>query len=534
MLLYRPKSPSSGASTGAGSTTKNGGGGSPKTLGDEMSMATGTTSNKDRSPVKARIETQLRSPDAHPIDGRVPTEASFNVMKMVIGAAGAEAKTSGKSTSGQLRSLRTEPSLKLLKTTSWRDFFDAEDIGGDTNTKHSNNARSPSPSSQSQGDRKGGGIPLRSESPAPNTTSLALSRPSNSFAPYAFTSGFSSTSRTESESDGSSLMHIYQNLVQRIEFLWGELKIPSGDIKFYKETLCSGKPRGLDHCRELARYIKTLEEHRLSVLRVLQTIEVREILVAHFHEILLALNRKYVYRRSYETQSGDKAVKGMSFDSNLAWKEEIVEVLKELQVQTVEVIQAIQHWRKGLWRPHAFVWKGHDYIAKMRDDLSVLGTEVYMRQLESIPIYRHELLCLLFQDVEDGADTFRDARASESWQFKTEMSSTVVMAHSQLREYFLSGDFSKDELDMAARVVYEDGKLQKAIRTEKEALLSKRVFIPTLKVDIIKEAEPRRVNPFYNKYHAHVKRPTSAQATNGATLEPGSRQNRPVSANGNR
>lgn len=478
-------------------------------VGDEVSMA--GRSGKDRSPVKPKVETQQKSPNAHPIDGRVPTEASFNVMKMVIGATGTEAKTSGKSTTNQLRSLRTEPSLKLLKTTSWRNFFDAEDINTDTAkpSATANPGRSPSPTSPpTMIDRKGA------------TFSQSVS------APFNLTSTFTSTAGVESDTEGNKLSRIYQSLTLRIEVLWRELKIPSGDVKFYKETLCSGKPRSLDHCRELARYIKTLTEHRQAILRVLHTIQVREILVSHFHEVLLALNRKYIYRRSYESTQGggdrDKVVKGISVDANLAWKEEIVEVLKELQVQTVEVVQAIQHWRRGLWRPHTFMYKGQDYIAKMKQDLSVLGSEVYMRQLESIPICRDDLVCILFHDNEvddvmNGTGTIeqRQQQQQQQWQFKTELasSSTVPLAHAQLRDYFLSGDYRRDELDVAAKVIYEDAKLQRAIKTEKDALLAKRVFIPTLKVDIIKAAEPRRVNPFHNKYHAHIKRPATADGS---------------------
>jgi hypothetical protein len=539
MLLYPPKSPNNN-NTGATSKT-----GSPKTVpgggvGEEVSVVTGKSSRS--SPERGRIETQQRPADAHPIDGRVPIEASFNVMKMVIGATGTEAKTTGKTTSSQLRSLRTEPSLKLLRTTSWRDFFDAEDPqpenGGNANS-HANASRSGSPGvSPSMKSTNAG----RSESPtgrafhasasAPslsNSHSMSMPKISSSFVPYMF----NSTSQSESNNESNSMLNLYQTMVQRIQQMWAELKIPAADVKFYKETLCSGNPRGLDHCRELARYIKTLSEHRSAVLHVLQTIEVREILVSHLQEVLLAFNRKFVYRKSYESQSGDKAVKGLTFDSNLAWKEELVEVLKELQVQTIEVIQAIQRWRKGLWRPQSFMWRGQDYIAKMKNDISVLGSDLYMSQLTSIPIYRHELTCILFHDADDMMMTHGQEvsqmmasswPAGDNWRFKTEMTTSspavhnssntnvnVSIVNAQLREYFMSGDYSHEELEMAARVVTEDAKLQRAIRTEKDALLAKKVFIPTLKVDIMKEGEPRRANPFHNKYHAHIKRPKSAQ-----------------------
>eukprot|EP01040_Poterioochromonas_malhamensis_P022467 gene22467-27340_t len=78
------------------------------------------------------------------------------------------------------------------------------------------------------------------------------------------------------------------------------------------------------------------------------------------------------------------------------WKEELIVSLDETRCASLEVIKAIQQWRRILWRPHAFVWCGVNYLFKMQEDMNVLETDIYQRLLSMVPLTKDDILCVIF------------------------------------------------------------------------------------------------------------------------------------------
>lgn len=60
-------------------------------------------------------------------------------------------------------------------------------------------------------------------------------------------------------------------------------------------------------------------------------------------------------------------------------KGNLVSQLLELRTLTINTIEAILAWRKTLWRPHPYMWRGVNYIIKIREDT--------MKILKSYDVY---------------------------------------------------------------------------------------------------------------------------------------------------
>ena len=205
---------------------------------------------------------------------------------------------------------------------------------------------------------------------------------------------------------------VFHEMVARVEDLWEEIKIPQADRKFYRDSLCKGPPTGVEQCQELANYIIMLKYHRKSTVAVLRAIEIREFALSKCLDLLYAINRKAqrtanhqrttagMGSESRETVRDLVTVKGMDSITQVL-QEELVAVLRDVQLATLNVIRLIQLWRRNLWRPHPFVYQKDgkndvNYMLKIGSDLNVLGLEVYMNTLRGVPLFEKDLLCILF------------------------------------------------------------------------------------------------------------------------------------------
>lgn len=458
MILYRPKTLDGKGSRDA----------SPKSLSKKsISSATVGTGT-----IRSRIETE----EAAAVDGKTPIEASLMVMKMISDAVGVNSSAVGHSTSDRLKSLRTEPALKLLGNTTWRNFFNAEPSTGKFNKK------------------------------------------SNNFNATGF-----STSYDQNQYLVDNLNKIFYDLVERVETLWRQLKVPDSDVQFYRENLCKGPPDSLQHCRAVAKYIQVLKRHKVQITTVLKAIQEREECVATFYDVLVALNRKVNHRKiSEQQQHQHPSQQQQQLQDLYFWKQELVEALRDVQFSTVVVVKAIHHWRKGLWRPQQFIWRNFDYVEKIKSDMAILNSPMHLRHLESIGLRQEDLICILFtknnnvnsnntsskmnHHSSDYGDT-SSAKANKNrplggsqslpgltvnitpyGESPTSYSSTgsaggIPASQAKFREYFFSSSLSSKELLWAEKVVLDDEMLQSAIQTERATLLEKGVFIPTLKLE---------------------------------------------------
>ena len=48
-------------------------------------------------------------------------------------------------------------------------------------------------------------------------------------------------------------------------------------------------------------------------------------------------------------------------------------LLSALRYSTFSCAEAIVEWRRGLCQPQAFLWKGMNYVLKMKDDMEVVN-----------------------------------------------------------------------------------------------------------------------------------------------------------------
>lgn len=289
----------------------------------------------------------------------------------------------------------------------------------------------------------------------------------------------------------------FNRLIRKVKKLWFEIKMPPQDIHFYACNLLEGPSKSIDDCRNLSRYVKLLQNHRRKTLEVLNAIDMRESAVRKCFDVLAAIHRCMKYKHRMPVNEIDDI--SLRYHENLIWQEELVTSLAEVQSCTVDVIKRIQLWRKDLWRPQAFVWNRANYLFKITTDMNVLDTEMYCRQLEAIPLYREDLVGILF-DNEDGENhTGLHSLASDVSQ-KEDMQAHPRSAgidngaagdgqiwqveSSALRDLFLRLGPHTRELALAAKVAAEEEMLQQAVKKETAVLVEMGVFIPTLKFDV--------------------------------------------------
>ena len=291
-------------------------------------------------------------------------------------------------------------------------------------------------------------------------------------------------------------------MIRRINVLWDELKIPPADRKFYSASLLRiTSPPPKEQCNELAKYIAMLNRHRSATIRVLKSIEKRE---KSLNKCLKALES--IRQKSLSELVGDESIE---------WKRNLLSDLHSLQLATVIVVRDIQYWRRNLWRPHPFIWKGKNYIMKMHNDLDCFENDFNRRLLESIPIDSKEMLCLRFYSIipsnEDAAaedmNKNKEDNLKELSILNRNTSNLNMMERSSsyhniceackqdtesLRYFFFCETAIPPNLLLSAAKVAEDElMIQCALRVEQETLQSRGVFIPTLRLDAPPPEEDR-------------------------------------------
>ena len=229
------------------------------------------------------------------------------------------------------------------------------------------------------------------------------------------------------EGGNDPMEEVFHGMVARVEDLWEEIKIPHADRKFYRESLCKSPPTGVEQCQELANYIVMLKYHRKSTVAVLRAIEIREFALSKCLDLLYAINRKAqraanhqrttgLVGESRETVRDLVVVKGVDSITQVL-QEELVAVLRDVQLATLNVVRLIQLWRRNLWRPHPFVYQKDgkndvNYMLKIGTDLNVLGLEVYMNTLKGVPLFEKDLICILFTKSSNSSSSSQGKRST--------------------------------------------------------------------------------------------------------------------------
>ena len=143
-------------------------------------------------------------------------------------------------------------------------------------------------------------------------------------------------------------------ITARVEELWGELRIPERECAYYQHQLFKrADAAGVD---TMVRLRDSLEDHRTKTLQVLRCVDSREGQL----ERLKGLSEEIV--RNGGSSSSGKA----------EWMDEMSSLLTALRYSTFECAEAIMEWRRTLCQPQAFLWKGMNYLLKMKDDMEVV------------------------------------------------------------------------------------------------------------------------------------------------------------------
>lgn len=453
-----------------------------KMLEKHAEMAAGTYSELDL----ASLDTKQHNSHALILQGRVHA------------AAGIPFEPVGKSITDKLASLRSDPAVTILTKTTWRDFFEGR-LGQDHSTRH-----------------------------------YAADEDD-----YDYSNVKAGTRGSSGSSGEHSHRHKYQTqtqqmdsflvMIARVEELWEDLRMCREDQSFYRKSLCRAPAKSADQYVALAKYISMLQEHRMATIRTLQAINVREGALKRVYDVLAAIRRKSVYRdrdskfidgsrtrerdeqqqqqQHQQQQRGDEVVvtdtdfihsnrvrEVLSRDQEF-WKEELVCVLKDLQLASLEVIRRVQLWRRDMWRPRPFLWSDSvDYLLKMSTDCAILESVGIVRCLASIPLQKCDMACILYEEAGEGAEAefgggAGDVEGGSSITIDpTRRAHAVFYAASgkglestPLRAAFLS-NVNPAELRAAAKVVSSHEALMSALVEERKRLVQSGVFIPTLKL----------------------------------------------------
>lgn len=392
--------------------------------------------------------------------GKLPVEAAYVVMKKITESAGAPIMPVGLSTFNKLESLRTDPAVTVLKSQTWKDFFTAQ---------------------------------------RPHSPALARSTGTGSKTV--------TPSAEQAEPSGPTLLDvILDTLIGRVETLWDELRIPEKERKFYRKSLCKFPAHSLEQCKELSIYIEALQEHKIATKNVLTSILVREKAVKRCYDVLLALNRKYARILSLHRDANMSTGRPSSASSTpmlgrsakldslpigsgvqTFWKEELIMALDEVRCASLDVIKAIQLWRRDLWRPHAFIYREANYLLKMATDMNVLESDTYQRLLALLPLELGHLLCVVFSREVLEAATSREVQLASQWagigQGEPEPQQEEDAVSAMVKEF--TTNIEPNELEAAAKVILQEEALQQAVQTEQLSLVSKGVFIPLLRVKFV-------------------------------------------------
>lgn len=208
--------------------------------------------------------------------------------------------------------------------------------------------------------------------------------------------------------------------------LWEEMRVPQRDRSFFYSNYCvsqSGKLKQKEADARVRAQLELLRAHRRCTLIVLRYIENREESLSRLKDIIM--------------QDHD------SIDTDA-----LAEIIPSLREASLLVIEAIQDWRRLLWRPHPFRFRDVNYLLKMESD-AYCYKEYVDATCQDI---------ITFSDVNAGMD-----------------------------------EAKRERYQAANEVVTSEKALQQEVRDEHQRLIQSGFYIPMLrwspqdKVDIIPE-----------------------------------------------
>ncbi|CAM9358482.1 unnamed protein product [Ectocarpus fasciculatus] len=210
---------------------------------------------------------------------------------------------------------------------------------------------------------------------------------------------------------------VIQRMGIRLQALWQELKIPDPDRAYVTAAYLEagggggdfsgqragggggmeepavgggaggggggkGGPTSEDVNRELTRQIRLLLEHRAATVKVLRSVNARELRLCEIEQALQA----FQWHRGLDTDAIG-----------------VVVSLAGLRDASLDVVRAVEEWRTNLWQPRAFCWRGVNYLEKMSQDTNFLRSSVGKSLLTAVGLEAEDMTFVLFPSGNGGS-----------------------------------------------------------------------------------------------------------------------------------
>lgn len=444
----------------------------------------------------------------------LPNRKALDLLRRLNEAVNESFHPVGISFYDKVQSVKVSNVEKVLSTLTWREFFNGKSLKEANEAKFLHSEKEKQEREAQQSPNRKTALPRFVEQQNSNIGKNMRHR------------------RVSQPSYPLSIEQSFENMLSRVSILWKELRIPNYERDFYTESLLT-KPYSIIKCKALATYVVALQTHRDCTSEVLHLINKREVALKEAHEALLNVFKPrpsaleecggHVTKiRSLKESKEEKLYEPFSPNrmhlQQAIFKEELLIVLKKLQMCTLHVIRAIQIWRKNLWRPLPFLWvkstgdgrsMAVDYLLKIKDDLLIIDTnEVAAEFINSIPLAREDLHLILFDlhrnkfaetRFEDSYGTYESTKDSDYFQpeiprndINTPQNKYVKaikafakdeLSKNPLRDWFVDHEDSiLEEFKVALDVVVLQPFLLSTLYKENDIMRRNGSFIPNLKV----------------------------------------------------
>jgi len=143
---------------------------------------------------------------------------------------------------------------------------------------------------------------------------------------------------------------------------------------------------------------------------------------------------------------------------------------------TMDTVEGIIRWRRTMWRPHSFLWRGKSYLRKVRKDVSFLSQSPASGLLDVMSVPRDEvrILLALWRYPAPGGSGF----GTEADPEDDRVGSVLALCHTDL----LVPDLRiVGRIDRVVATVHAEKELQRRLRRESDQLEAQGLFVPVLR-----------------------------------------------------